>query len=133
MDHEPCIKLQSESPCPLPTLFRNVDLVFVDDDQALLASYHFGFGRHRKIELHRHPQSFLDDLPTLRRDTRIMLDFQIDNFHLNGVQIAAELHRAGFTRLYLVTGANLCSSDIPVYLTLVRKGNAELIHSIVNE
>jgi len=100
---------------------RNIDVVFVDDEQDLLDSFRFAFGHGRSIDTHADPQHFLAAVSQYPKDTRIMLDYQFYNFEKNGIEIAELLHSQGFTRLCLLSGRGSFDHPVPAYLTLIAK------------
>lgn len=107
--------------------FRDVDIVFVDDDEILLSSYEFAFSRSKKVTCFQDPRLFMDTVCDFARETKIILDYQLGSYPLNGMQIAGHLHDLGFSRLFLLTGMQLTEQDMPDYLTFLSKGNVNHI------
>lgn len=114
------------------TDLRKVDVIFVDDDQNLLNSYAF-LASGKEVDTFYDPQHFLDNAAQYHRDTKIMLDYHFNNFDKEGIQIAAQLHALEFNRLYLLSGANLSTHQIPDYLTVIRKTDVNKLEAVLSE
>lgn len=127
IDVEPALIKNSEK--AVQHEMRNVDVVFVDDDQDLLDSFKFVFERYKTIDTHVDPQRFMAIAAQYPKETKIMLDYQFVNFDKNGIDIAEYLHALGFTRLYLLSGMGSFNQPVPEYLTHIPKADLRLLES----
>jgi hypothetical protein len=110
---------------------KEVDVIFVDDDQRLLDSFIF-FAFNKKVDTFQNPRDFLNCVNQYPKHTKIMLDHHFANFDQKGLQIAATLNALGFTRLYLLSGESFSAWQIPDYLTTVMKTDLEKVEAILN-
>jgi signal transduction histidine kinase len=108
---------------------KKVDAIFVDDDQDLLFSFTYAFGQVKKIDTYHDPQRFLSVISQYPKNTKIMLDYNFDNFDKNGIQIAEQLHALGFTQLYLLSGMVSFDQPLPPYLTRIAKDGIDKLEA----
>ena len=111
---------------------KEVDVVFVDDDQRLLDSFTF-FAFNKKVDTYQDPQIFLNNVNQYPKHTKIMLDQHYANFDQKGMQIAEHLHTLGFTQLFLLSGESFSEWEIPHYLTTVLKTDLDKVEAVLNQ
>lgn len=111
---------------------KEVDVIFVDDDQRLLDSFTF-FAFNKEVDTYQDPKHFLDNIHRYPKNTKIMLDNHFANFDRKGIQIAEQLHALGFTQLYLLSGESFSGSQIPHYLTAIMKTDLDKVEAILNK
>jgi len=111
---------------------KEVDVVFVDDDQRLLDSFTF-FAFNKKVATYQDPRHFLDNVNQYPKDTKIMLDNHFANYDRKGIQIAEQLHALGFTQLYLLSGESFSKCEVPNYLTAIMKTDLDQVEAILNK
>lgn len=110
---------------------RKIDAIFVDDEQMLLEGYKI-FAEGKCIDTYADPQVFLAAVLQYPKDTKIMLDQNYGNSDTKGVQIAQQLHKMGFTRLYLLSGEFFTILKTPPYLTTISKSDLDILSAVLN-
>ena len=83
--------------------------------------------QHLKIATYEDPLIFLNELEQYAYSTKIILDYyfyfdydeRVDT--TNGLTVAEQLYKKGYTNLYLCTAEDIDSNKIPSYLKLVNK------------
>jgi len=114
------IEAGSESDTAAP--FKKTDLVIIDDDQLLANSVaSFFHNKFEYIDVYYNPDKFLGNLSQYHQDTIICMDYDFKT-QTNGCDLAKELHKLGFTKLFLFTGKQFMDGEIPGYLTIILKG-----------
>ena len=111
---------------------RKIDAIFVDDEQTLLEGYKI-FAEGKCIDTFADPQVFLATVMQYPKDTKIMLDQNYGNSDSNGVQIAQQLHKMGFSRLYLLSGETFTILQTPTYLTTISKTDLDTLTAVLND
>jgi len=111
---------------------KDIDVIFVDDDEPVLASFKFLAFRH-KVDAYSDPKLFLNNIDQYRKDTKIVLDQNFDNYHRKGTEIAEQLHALGFTRLYLLSGQSLLAVHVPHYLKALHKTDVGALQDVLDE
>ncbi|MBU0744520.1 MAG: PAS domain-containing protein [Gammaproteobacteria bacterium] len=105
--------------------FIKTKLVIVDDDELLVDSL-ASFFRHKNImvDVYHNPKIFLEHLSEYAKNTKICLD---NEFHgkQEGVELAKQLNKAGYTQLYMLSGKDFKAGEIPNYLTVITKGDID--------
>lgn len=105
---------------------KTVDLVLVEDN-ALFASQCLELlFADNTVDHYLLPEELLKNLSQYPKDTRFALDNNYEGSALNGKELADQLHQAGYTRLYLLSGDALNSDDLPDYLTAFLKNSQGL-------
>jgi PAS domain S-box-containing protein len=122
---------ENETTPMLGNEIKEVDVVFVDDDQRLLDSFTF-FAFNKEVDTYQNPQHFLDNIHQYPKHTKIMLDHHYTNFDQKGLQIAEHLHGLGFTQLYLLSGESFSGLKIPDYLTAIMKTDLDKVEAVLN-
>lgn len=103
-------------------LLKKTDLVIIDDDQLLANSVaSFFHNKFEHVDVYCSPSKFLRNLAQYHKDTIICMDYDFKT-QINGLDLAKELHKLGFTKLFLFTGKHFTEGKIPDYLTIMLKG-----------
>jgi hypothetical protein len=63
-----------------PSLLKNTNVIFIDDDQELVESYAFVFGQYLKVDTYTDPKEFLANVGQYRKDTKIILDYHYNAY-----------------------------------------------------
>lgn len=110
---------------------KKIDLVIIDDDQ-LLADSVANLFRNKLdgVEAYYNPNHFLKNLSQYSKDTIICMDHDFKT-QINGLELAEQLHKLGFTKLYLFTGKQFAPEEIPDYLITILKGCSEDLNKII--
>ncbi|CAL7961192.1 Sensor protein [Gammaproteobacteria bacterium] len=104
-------------------IFKKIDLVIIDDDQLLADSLaNLLKDRFTGVEAYYHPKHFLENLSQYAKNTIICMDHDFKS-QMNGIDLAEQLHEAGYTKLYLFSGKTFEKKEIPDYLTVLLKGD----------
>jgi signal transduction histidine kinase len=109
-----------------------VDAVLIDDNKVFLDCLSLCYF-DREIDVYDDPRRFLECISQYDKNTKIIIDYNFNNYPEKGTQVADQLHRLGFARLYLLSGQEFSKSQIPNYLTLVAKTNVEQLKEIFND
>ena len=112
--------------------FKNVDVIFVDDEQYLLDGFKF-FATGKLVDTFCKPEEFLSKANNYHKRTKIMLDQNFANSELKGTQIAEHLHAMGFSCLYLMSGESFSDINLPGYLTGIQKSNLDALTAALDE
>lgn len=111
---------------------RKVDLVWVDDEKAMIDNIVKDRYSHLKVDTYGDPISFLEDVHQYPLDTRIILDhhyYSLEVFtDLNGIKVARILHDKGYTNLILTTGE--LPNKVPEFLKVVLKKDLAKLFSL---
>ena len=106
------------------------DIVMLDDDEVFASAFRFRF-RAKKIKHFLDPRDFLGECKNYPKNTVISID---NNYGaaipITGIEVAAQLHEQGFTRLFLVSGTHFYQSQLPPYLTYVEKMNLDYFDTV---
>lgn len=107
-----------------------IDIVMLDDDPVFASAFQFRFS-NKKIRYYPDPRDFLTECHEYPKDAVISID---NNFGpaipINGIEVAKQLHKLGFTRLYLVSGSFFTQSQLPPYLTYIEKLNLDFFDTL---
>jgi signal transduction histidine kinase len=106
-----------------------VDLVVIDDNKLFTNSLLLMFD-DKIVETYNDPDMFLNNLEKYPKDTKICTDNDLRS-HINGLQLAEQLHKAGFTNLYLLSGTEFASGEVPAYLKVILKSHTEEIIKLI--
>ena len=110
-----------------------VDIVLVDDDEALsdnMVNYIF---QDRVVDQYLKPEDLLNNIHRYSHDIKIYLDNNYDNSWLTGLNVAKELHEKGFKHLYLLSGNEFEKEELPPYLTAILKTDVEGLEKSKND
>jgi len=114
-----------------PTALKTADLIIVDDDKTFVQSLAlFVFG-DKAVDQYYDPDSLLKNIAQYSKDTPIFLDNNYSNSTMKGMEIAKQLHEQGYTRLYILSGEVFKQSEIPNYVTVIRKDDIDRIKNSV--
>lgn len=100
------------------------DLCLIDDDQALIGAVWAmeAASRGLKIKSFATPQAFVAEADRIDRQTPIYVDVSLGN-GVNGIDVAIELNKLGFTNLNLATGFDASALTVPGFVnSVVGKG-----------
>jgi hypothetical protein len=107
-------------------------LVIVDDDfdfSETLADY---FGNKGILsDVYNCPIAFKSKLFKYCTDTKILMDNDFSNADITGIELAEQLHKLGYSNLYILSGKNFDQNEIPSYLKVLTKGDTNDILSIL--
>ena len=110
-----------------------VDIVLVDDDEALsdnMVNYIF---QDKVVDQYLKPEDLLNNIHRYSNDIKIYLDNNYDNSWLTGLSVAKELHEKGFKHLYLLSGNEFEKGELPSYLTAILKTDIEGLEKSKND
>lgn len=115
-------------------VLNKVDLVILDDDKNLVETILlFVVTDDKVVDTYHTAQDFLNNFAQYAKDTNFLLDNQYKDENITGVQIAQQLHEAGFTNLYLFSAE--CFSEtgvtIPEYLTVIPKDDIAAVKRFI--
>jgi amino acid adenylation domain-containing protein/thioester reductase-like protein len=111
--------------------YKKVDFVFVDDDEPLINSLVILFkDRGRNIDTYHSPNNFLTRLSEYPKNTMIFMDNDFNN-GMNGLELADFLHNRGYINLYLFSGKDFASHEVPGYLTVISKTETDRLLSFI--
>lgn len=110
---------------------KKVDIVIIDDNELLVDSFASLLESKNKIvDKYYNPHDFLKNLAKYAKDTIICMD---NDFHssISGVELATQLHVAGYEKLYLLTGTDFNQTQIPKYLKIILKTDMDAVKKLV--
>lgn len=81
--------------------------------------------KNKQVLTFSEPYGLFDALPSIDKGTKIVFDYDL-GLPINGVELAQQVAAKGFKNLYLATGYNLDSEQLPPYLTLLKSKMAIL-------
>ena len=111
---------------------RNADIIIVDDDKKFAESLMNYVFIDNVVRYFEQPQKFLEQVSKYPKNTRICLDNNfVDDAGVNGISLAQELHKLGYTDLFLLSGDMIEVDKLPDYLTAILKTDIESIKSLV--
>ena len=106
---------------------RKVDIVIIDDEKFFvdaLSGYLQMKNKNLVIDKYYQPKEFLKSVSIYPKNTKISIDYDFKG-DMNGIDLAEQLHEAGYINLFLVSGKLEIIEKIPSYLTVLSKGNIE--------
>jgi signal transduction histidine kinase len=109
---------------------KKFDAIVVDDDQNFAAMLIMTVFDGQEVAHYTDPRNFLKNVSKYPKDIKIFLDNNFATGGMRGMDIAAELHQLGYTRLYMLSGEIFDEEDIPEYLIVIGKDKIDLIHEI---
>lgn len=112
---------------------RIVDLVIIDDQKVFvdaLAAYFQMKGKNLVIDKYYHPLEFLEKVASYPTYTRISIDYDFKG-GMNRIDLAKQLHTAGYVNLFLVSGMIKIVEKIPDYLIVISKEHIEDFHQLI--
>lgn len=103
------------------TNLKEVDGIWLDDDVGFTFMYEQDLIiSNRKVDIYRNPKALMDNIHIYPKNTPILLDNNFESSNTHGTDIALELHKLGFTKIFLVSGDKFNPNDYP-YLTILSK------------
>jgi PAS domain S-box-containing protein len=107
-------------------------LVIIDDVRELADSVADSLrDKFAVVGVYYHPERFLENLAQYPKDTVICMDHDFKT-KMNGIDLAKQLHEAGYTKLYLLSGNKFEEGVVPDYLTVLLKGDMEALLQLTN-
>lgn len=98
-----------------------VDGIWLDDDAGFTLMHEQDLITHgKKVDIYRSPEVLLANIHIYPKHIPILLDNNFESTGMQGTAVASELHKLGFTKLFLVSGDNINKSTYP-YLTILSK------------
>lgn len=99
---------------------HEADLVLIENSEELsdILAYLY-LNKNKKLIAYSNPYDFLDELPKIRRGTKICFDYDL-SLPINGVELASIAQSEGFSNLYLATGYKIDPETLPKSITLLK-------------
>jgi two-component SAPR family response regulator len=111
---------------------RKIDIVIIDDEKFFVEALS-GYLQMKKeslvIDKYYHPREFLKNVSIYSKNTKISIDYDFKS-DMNGIDLAEQLHEAGYINLFLVSGKLEIIEKIPNYLTVISKGKIETFDTL---
>jgi FixJ family two-component response regulator len=111
---------------------KHIDLIIVDDDKRFSDSLTRRLFLDKKVDHYLDPYHFLKQVTRYPKNTKILLDNHFAT-NMTGIELAEKLHEIGYTSLYLLSGDTFKKSELPIYLTVIRKDDISSIKKLNNE
>lgn len=108
---------------------KKIDIVIIDDDKMLLNALG-SFFRGKITDKYSNPFAFLENLAQYSKDTIIFMDHDM-GCEMDGFALAAKLHEAGYTQLYMLSGMSFAEQELPHYLKAIMKTDLDAIEEVV--
>lgn len=102
---------------------KTVDAIWLDDDITFTDSISWKFEKTDKVDIYRTPAELMQNIYSYVKDTLIFLDNNFEGIDIHGTDIAIELHKQGFTKLFLLSG-DLNLNENLSFLTILPKHEA---------
>ena len=125
------IKLSHDYTRPEPeaiSSLRKVDLVLVEDDKIFAQNLIDFIFYDKVVDYFQDPMDFLENWKQYSKETKIFLDNNFNNGLIKGLEIAREMYKQGFSKLYMITGESFRKEEIPDYLTVISKTDLNSIN-----
>lgn len=107
------------------TNLKEVDGIWLDDDAGFTWTHEQDLVMSgKKVDIYRSPKALMDSIHIYPKHIPILLDNNFEASSTHGTDVALELHKLGFTKLFLVSGDKLNPSDYP-YLTILVKADLD--------
>lgn len=108
---------------------KKVDLIIIDDNEMFANSLASLFS-DKLVDVYYNPERFLENLSRYDKDTLIFTDNDLSS-QTTGIGLAKQLHEAGYSRLYLLSGKDFEKSEVPNYLIAISKVDIDGIKKII--
>lgn len=123
IDDDPLVNRPIEtnsSPMRISVEKVRYDLCLIDDDQALIGVVWAMEAESKglKIRLFATPQAFVAEADNIDPQTPIYVDVSLGN-GVNGLDVAHDIHKMGFTEINLATGYQADSMKVPPFICRV--------------
>jgi len=117
----PNVKITLNSDMVFNNSQENADLVLLEDSKEVSSVVTFLYTRKNKhIIVHHTVYELLDNIHKISLDTKICLDYNL-NCPVNGIDVAKLLHLKGYRNIYLASGFDFKSNDVPEYVKILDK------------
>jgi PAS domain S-box-containing protein len=111
-------------------IIKKADAVIIDDDELFVSTLTRFIFRDLITDTYHNPEQFLECANKYAKGTKIYLDNNYKSSCLKGLDVAKMLHDRGYQCLYMLSGDIFEESDIPGYLTVVRKDDLKRLRSL---
>jgi FixJ family two-component response regulator len=110
---------------------KNVDVVIIDDDE-VFTNCLTGFLKEKAmvVDTYHNPKVFLENLSQYDKKVKICMDNDFRS-QISGFELAKRLNKAGYTRLYMLSGKTFKEEEIPNYLTVLLKGDMKDLNKLI--
>ncbi|MFT3742433.1 MAG: PAS domain-containing sensor histidine kinase [Gammaproteobacteria bacterium] len=108
---------------------KTVDAVIVDDDVNFVKNLTLFVFEDIEVDTYDNPEQFLKNIKQYPFNVKIYMDNNYSTSNKKGLDIAKQLHQLGYNRLYLLSGETFDKSEIPHFLTVIRKDDVENIRN----
>ncbi|MEI8055385.1 MAG: PAS domain-containing sensor histidine kinase [bacterium] len=110
-----------------------VNAVVVDNTKPLADIVASTFRKKNKTaDVYYDPHTFLQNVSKYDQNTIIVMDYDLEDEKLNGLDVLKQLHDRGFTKLYLFSGSEIEKGTIPEYVTFIPKSNTDAITALAS-
>ncbi|GHU14406.1 hypothetical protein FACS189449_11050 [Alphaproteobacteria bacterium] len=110
---------------------KDVNIVFIDNDEFFVNALPIFWEENGlTADMYTNLLDFLDNLNKYSKDTKIITDYELAD-GMNGLVLANQLHEKGYTKLYLLSGKQFKENEIPSYLTVIFKGDADFLEKLL--
>ncbi|MEM8845214.1 MAG: hypothetical protein AAGB35_09245 [Pseudomonadota bacterium] len=99
---------------PVDNSVQKTDMVIVDDDRNFadtLKDYVF-FDYH--VETYYCPEDILSNISSYSKETTFLVDYEFQSSAISGLDVAQELLRRGYSRIFILSGHNSLPIETPV-------------------
>lgn len=113
---------------------KKIDIVIIEDSETLanaivlLLSY-----KGKAVDKYDNPKRFLENIAQYSKYTKICMDNDFGSKCISGIELAKQLHEAGFTKLCLFSGKDFDKGEVPDYLTVIKKGDQDYLDLLLRE
>jgi amino acid adenylation domain-containing protein/thioester reductase-like protein len=120
--------LASQQKTTVKSKSGKVDLVLIDDNRNFVKTLILLLQDEGKIiDAYYDPETFLKAMGQYSKNTKIFLDNDL-KAKISGLDLAKKLHKAGYTRLFVLSGKDFELKEIPSYLTVISKADIDLLY-----
>lgn len=111
--------------------FNDTNLIIVDDNNHLVESIIKYAVNGEKVKAYYNPQDFLDKVTQYTKDTHMLITDDFKNFAISGFEILEQLHKVGFSKLYLYSNATFTNDKLPNYIhQVIGKADVDTIEKL---
>lgn len=104
---------------------KHTDLVIIDDDERYVRNMIDLVFVDLSVDHYTSPEHFLTIAKQYPKDTKICLDQNFNDSRMDGLYLAEQLNKLGYTKLFLISGEEFDKRKMPKYLTVLKKSNIE--------
>lgn len=122
-------QLASEIPIIINEIIkpRRADLIIVDDDERYVRNMIDTAFVDLTVDHYTSPEHFLTVVEQYPKDTKICLDQNFNDSRMDGLYLAEQLNKLGYTKLFLISGEEFDKRKLPKYLTVLGKSYIEKV------